>query len=56
MSYREYLLLERHQRLDSLLRLAQSRLVPDPSEVGRLKKMKLALKDRLAKLRRHSRP
>lgn len=52
MSYRQYRLLERHQRLDELLRLAQSRLNPDPAEIGRLKKMKLALKDRLARLGR----
>ncbi|UIP05807.1 YdcH family protein [Erythrobacter sp. SDW2] len=55
MSYREFRLLERHQRLDELLRLAQGRLRPDPSEVGRLKKLKLAIKDRLARLQRSGR-
>ena len=50
MSYREFRLLERHQRLDELLRLAQSRLRPDPYEVGRLKRMKLAIKDRIKAL------
>lgn len=52
MSNREFLLLERHRRLDDLLRLAQAKLKPDPYEVGRLKKMKLAIKDRLARLQR----
>ncbi len=52
MSNREFLLLERHRRLDDLLRLAQAKLKPDPYEVGLLKKMKLAIKDRLARLQR----
>lgn len=52
MSNREFLLLERHRRLDDLLRMAQARLRPDPFEVGLLRQMKLAIKDRLARLQR----
>jgi hypothetical protein len=50
MSDRAYRLLERHQKLDELLRRAQSRRWPDPLEIARLKKLKLAIKDRLARL------
>jgi hypothetical protein len=45
-------LLERHQKLDARLSLARSRHWPDPFEIARLKKLKLALKDRLAGLKR----
>ncbi len=48
MSERLFSLMEKHQKLDEKLRLAQRNLLPDPHEVGRLKKMKLAIKDRLA--------
>jgi hypothetical protein len=44
--------MERHQKLDELLRRAQSRRFTDPFEIGRLKKLKLAIKDRLARLAR----
>ncbi len=43
-------LLERHQRLDERLRLAQTRRFPDPFEIARLKKLKFAIKDRIARL------
>ncbi|WP_114521377.1 YdcH family protein [Altererythrobacter sp. ZODW24] len=49
MSERLYSLMEKHQKLDEKLRLAQRSVMPDPHEVGRLKKMKLAIKDRLAR-------
>ena len=52
MSDRIFRLLERHQRLDSELREAQRRRWVDPFEIARLKKVKLALKDRLARLAR----
>lgn len=51
MSDHHFRLLERHQKLDALLRLALARRWPDPAEIGRLKKMKLAIKDRLARRR-----
>ena len=54
MSDRLFRLMERHQRLDDHLRLAQSRRWPDPFEIMRLKKLKLVLKDRLQKLRRRT--
>jgi uncharacterized protein YdcH (DUF465 family) len=50
MSNRVYRLLERHQKLDDHLRRAQSRRWVDPHEIGRLKKLKLAIKDRIARL------
>lgn len=54
MPDRVFRLLERHQRLDEALRRLQARRWPDPFEVARLKKLKLAAKDRL--LRMASRP
>ncbi len=50
MSDRIFRLLERHQKLDDALRRAQRRRWADPFEVARLKKLKLAIKDRLARL------
>lgn len=52
MSDRLFRLLERHQKLDAELRAAQRRRWVDPLEIMRLKKLKLALKDRLMKLAR----
>lgn len=52
MSNRVFRLMERHRRLDDLLRLAQNRRWADPMEIARLKKLKLAIKDRLARLTR----
>jgi uncharacterized protein len=52
MSQRAYRLLERHQKLDDLLRRAQASRFINPFEVVRLKKLKLAVKDRLARLTR----
>ena len=45
MNSRHYRLLEKHQRLDEALRLAQLRRHPDWVEVVRLKKLKLKVKD-----------
>jgi hypothetical protein len=56
MSNRVYRLLERHQRLDDRLRLAQSLRFADPFEIRRLKKIKLAIKDRIARLTNRSAP
>ena len=50
MTDRIFRLLERHQKLDELLRRAQGRRHADPFEIARLKKLKLSLKDRLARL------
>lgn len=50
MSDRVFRLLERHQKLDELLRRAQRRNWADPFEIARLKKLKLAIKDRLARM------
>ena len=52
MSDRVFRLMERHQQLDEALRLAQRRRLTDPFEIVRLKKLKLAIKDRIARLLR----
>ena len=52
MSERVFRLMERHQRLDERLRLARGRRWADPFEIARLKKLKLAIKDRIARLLR----
>ena len=52
MSENTFRLLERHQKLDEMLRAAQRRRWIDPLEVARLKKLKLAIKDRLSRLAR----
>lgn len=55
MSDYVYRLMERHQRLDERLHRIQTARWPDPFETARLKKLKLALKDRLTRFltRRH---
>ena len=50
MSDKAFRLLERHQKLDARLRALQSLRWPDPFELARLKKLKLAVKDRLSRL------
>ena len=52
MSDRSFQLLERHQRLDERLRCVQASRFADPFEILRLKKLKLIIKDRLARLAR----
>jgi uncharacterized protein len=52
MTDRVFRLLEHHQKLDERLRHVQARRFPDPLEIVRLKKLKLAIKDRLARLAR----
>lgn len=48
MSDRYFRMLERHQKLDERLRLLQRLRSVDPLEIARLKKLKLAIKDRMA--------
>ncbi|WP_082594497.1 DUF465 domain-containing protein [Sphingomonas sp. Root710] len=48
MSDRLFRLMEHHQKLDRLLSEARQRRWIDPLEILKLKKMKLAVKDRLA--------
>lgn len=52
MSWRVFRLHEMHKRIDEALRAEQRNTFPNPFEVMRLKKLKLALKDRLAALAR----
>ena len=50
MSDRVFRLMERHQTLDERLRRLQTTRWPDPFEIARLKKIKLALRDRVTQL------
>ena len=50
MSHNIFRLMQYHQNLDSKLRTEMSRRLPDMLRVQRLKRLKLAVKDRLAKL------
>ena len=52
MTTRMFLLLEQHARLDHALREEQRRRLPDPLKMLRLKKLKLAVKDRLQRFYR----
>ena len=45
-----FLLMERHARIDDALRKEQRRRVPDFLKMQQLKKLKLAVKDRLHRL------
>ena len=56
MSDQVYRLLERHQKLDELLRQVQARRWLDPLETSRIKKLKLAVRDRLSRLARQPKP
>ncbi|MBU6252551.1 MAG: DUF465 domain-containing protein [Alphaproteobacteria bacterium] len=50
MSLRVFTLLLKHQRLDEALRQEQGRRLPDVFRIQQLKRMKLAVKDRLHRL------
>jgi hypothetical protein len=50
MSVIAYRLLTIHRRLDDEIRTQQSRRWPDLAKIKRLKKLKLAIKDRLHRL------
>jgi hypothetical protein len=52
MSQKIFRLMTRHQRIDAALRVEQGRRLPDFARMQRLKKMKLAIKDRLVALMR----
>ncbi|MAH14319.1 MAG: DUF465 domain-containing protein [Sphingomonadaceae bacterium] len=55
MSEHVFRLMERHQKLDRLLEDARRRRWVDPLEILKLKKLKLAIKDRIvATLRRRA--
>ncbi|MCW2338993.1 hypothetical protein M2337_003226 [Sphingobium sp. B2D3A] len=55
MSKHIFSLLDRHQKLDEALRFEQRQRAPDFGKLQRLKRLKLAVKDRLALMarRRH---
>lgn len=55
MSNRLFSLLEQHQKLDEALRLAERRKRRDWAELIHLKKLKLVVKDRIARLL-HAKP
>ncbi|MCH4152022.1 MAG: YdcH family protein [Sphingobium sp.] len=52
MKWRAFRLHELHRRIDEALRAEQRQSFPNPFEIMRLKKLKLAIKDRLAMLAR----
>ncbi|HEY6868809.1 MAG TPA: YdcH family protein [Novosphingobium sp.] len=52
MSNYVYRLMERHRKVDDALRRAMMHPAADPREIARLKKLKLAVKDHLARLMR----
>lgn len=54
MSDRLFRLLERHQKLDRMIAAAHSRRFGDSLELFRLKKLKLAIKDRMARAARRT--
>jgi hypothetical protein len=56
MSQQIYRLLSRHQQLDDALRHEQKRRWPDFARLQRLKRLKLAVKDRLAALMTRRKP
>lgn len=50
MSQFAFHLMQRHQQIDAALRREQARRLPDFGRLQKLKKLKLAIKDRLARL------
>lgn len=56
MSKLIFRLMSRHQQIDTALRREQARRLPDFMRLQRLKKLKLAIKDRLAALTMQRRP
>ena len=52
MTMSMFLLMERHARIDDALRKEQRRRFPDVFRMQQLKKLKLAVKDRLHRLGR----
>ena len=56
MSKLIFRLMSRHQQIDTALRREQARRLPDFARLQRLKKLKLAIKDRLAALTMGHRP
>ncbi len=56
MSDNAFGLLEWYQKLDDRLRRAQARRFVDPFEIAKLRKLKLKIRDRLARLVRSPAP
>ena len=50
MTMSMFLLMERHAKIDKALRHEQRRRIPDVFRMQQLKKLKLAVKDRLQRL------
>jgi len=56
MSDSLFRLMERHQRLDALLRRALRRRFADPLEIARIRRLKLKIREKLARPVRHPTP
>lgn len=56
MTWRAFRLTEWHRRIDEALRAEQRRRFPNPFEIVRLRKLKTAIKDRLAAMARKPMP
>jgi hypothetical protein len=56
MSQNVFRLMSRHQQLDDALRIEQKRRWPDFARLQRLKRLKLAIKDRLSALMTRPKP
>jgi len=56
MSDTLFRLMERHQKLDELLRRAKRRRFADPIEIALIRKMKLGIRNRLVRLVREPAP
>lgn len=55
MSWRVFHLHEMHKRIDEALRAEQRSTLPNPFAIMRLKRLKLAIKDRLSRFARQPR-
>lgn len=47
MKFQVFRLMEKHQNIDRALRVEQTRAAPDPWRIQQLKRIKLAIKNRL---------
>ncbi|MXO46698.1 DUF465 domain-containing protein [Erythrobacter vulgaris] len=56
MTARTFRLTQIHQRIDERLRMELRKMLPDPGEISRLKRLKLRVKEALHRLAKHGKP